>query len=110
MVIGRKRPDGLFVVRVVGNSMNAAKDLKGGTAEEGDYIVVDCENADPKNGDYVLSVIDDAANIKRFYKDDGEIRLVSESTMDVPPIVLHEDDVNSKGYLVNGVVLRVIKN
>jgi repressor LexA len=109
-VLGRKKPNGLFAVKVIGNSMNSAKDLKGGPAEEGDYVIADCGKTDPQNGDYVLSIIDDAANIKRFYKDDGEIRLVSEATMDIPPIVLHEDDVNSKGYLVNGVVLRVIKN
>jgi len=57
-----------------------------------------------------LSVINDAANFKRFYKNDEEIKLVSESTLDIPPIILHKDDVNTSGYMVNGVVVRVIKN
>lgn len=107
--IGRSRPDGLMAVKAVGHSLNNA-DVDGDNIEEGDYVIVDC-NKEPKNGDYVLSVIDGGANFKKFYKDDakGEIRLISESTYEIPPIVIHEEDVESLGYLVNGVVVRVIK-
>ena len=76
-----------------------------------DYVIVDCKQQQ-SNGDYVLSIIDGAANFKKFFKDDSkhEIRLVSESTQEIPPIILHDSDINSSGYMVNGVVVRVVKN
>lgn len=108
--IGRSKPDGLMAVKAVGHSLNNA-DIDGDNIEEGDYVIVDC-NKQPKNGDYVLSVIDGGANFKKFYKDDvkGEIRLMSESTYEIPPIIIHEEDIEPSGYLVNGVVVRVIKH
>lgn len=104
------KPENLIAVRAVGESLNKAK-IKGESVESGDYLIVDCKKQ-LRNNDYVLSVIDGAANFKKFYKDDNkkEIRLISESTFDIPPIVLHEDDVNTLGYVVNGVVVRVVKN
>jgi len=107
--ISKNTPDGLIVIRAVGNSLNRAS-IDGESIEEGDYVVVDTKKQ-PVNGDYVLSIIDGAANFKRFYKnkDKREIKLVSKSTQDMPPIVLHEEDLESSGYLVNGVVIRVIK-
>jgi len=110
-VIKEKTPKGYFAIRAVGNSMNLAKDLKGGTIENGDYVIVNSARM-PKNGDYVLSIIDEAANIKRYYKDNiiKEIRLVSESTINFPPITLSENDLDEKSCFINGVVERVIKN
>jgi len=106
----RSKPDGLIAVRAVGESLNKAN-IGGENIEDGDYVVVDCKQQ-PSNGDYVLSIIDGAANFKKFFKDDSkhEIRLVSESTQEIPPIILHDSDINSSGYMVNGVVVRVIKN
>lgn len=106
----RSKPDGLIAVRAVGESLNKAN-IGGENIEDGDYVVVDCKQQ-PNNGDYVLSIIDGAANFKKFFKDDSkhEIRLVSESTQEIPPIILHDSDINSSGYMVNGVVVRVIKN
>jgi len=109
-IIGRNKPDQLYVVKAVGNSMNNANDVKGGPIDSGDYVVVDHGNTDPDNGDYVLSVIDGAANIKRFYKNGNEIRLVSESKSEIPPIILTKEDIEANSYLVCGVVVRVIKN
>ena len=107
--LGVSKPDGLIVIRAVGDSLNKA-DINGDAIDNGDYVVVDSKKQ-PKNGDYVLSVIDDAANFKKFFKDEkkNEIRLLSESTFDLPPIVLHEEDLEGFGYLVNGVVVRVVK-
>jgi SOS-response transcriptional repressor LexA len=104
-------PDKLIAIKAVGDSLNKAN-IRGDEVEDGDYLVVDCSNTDPSDGDYVLSIIDGLANFKKFYKDDikKEIRLVSESTLNIPPITLHEDDMNTSGYLVNGVVIRVVKN
>lgn len=100
----------VFVIKAVGNSLNAAQDVIGGpTIEDGDMVIIDKSNQNPKNGDYVLSIIDDAANLKRFYRDaDGTVRLVSESTENIPPILIHPDDFVS--FMINGVVVRVIKN
>jgi len=104
------RPENLMALRAIGESLNRAN-IKGERVEHDDYLIVDCAKQ-PKNGDYVLSIIDGAANFKRFYKDDAkkEIRLVSESTLNIPPIILHTDDLEELGYLVNGVVVKVIKN
>jgi SOS-response transcriptional repressor LexA len=109
--IDAKNHDVLFVIKVVGDSMNQAKEVRGGTIESGDYVIIN-PGRNPKNGDYVLSIIDEAANIKRFYRDlvNKEVRLVSESSIDFPPIILSENDLKEKNYFINGVVERVIKN
>lgn len=105
--LNKSTPNGLIVVKAVGDSLNKAN-IGGNNVEDGDYVIVDCKQQ-PRNGDYVLSIIDDAANFKRFYKDDKEIRLISESTLDIPPIIFHQEDLENSSYLVNGVVARVIK-
>lgn len=108
--LGEKSSQNLFVVRAMGDSMNRAQNVRGGTIENGDYVIVNSAGV-PQNGDYVLSIINNAANIKRFYRDDvhKEIRLLSESTIDFPPIILSEEDLEEKSYFVNGVVVRVVK-
>jgi SOS-response transcriptional repressor LexA len=109
--LNRSTPTGLIAVRAMGKSLNKAN-INGDSIEDGDYVIVDCKKQPQDHGDYVLSVIDGAANFKKFAKDDNkkEIRLLSESTLPIPPIVLHEDDVDGGNYLVNGVVIKVIKN
>ncbi|MCF7820145.1 MAG: winged helix-turn-helix transcriptional regulator [Candidatus Pacebacteria bacterium] len=105
----KKSPEGLFIVKAVGKSLNKAS-INGKSIKDGDYVVIDA-HLQPRDGDYVLSVIDGAANIKRFYHDrvNREIRLVSESTLKIPPIVLHEDDIHTTGYAINGVAVKVIR-
>lgn len=107
--IGRLNKAGLFVVIAEGDSLNNAKDIKGGTIETGDYVVIDGNNKSPKNGQYVLSIIDGMANLKRFYKDDEnkQIRLESESNMATKPIYIQQDLFED--YMINGVILGVIK-
>lgn len=108
-MLGSKNPEGLFVLKAAGDSLNRAKKVKGGEIESGDYVVIDSKKRDPKDGDYILSVIDDCANLKRFYKDKktGQIALVSESKTDIPPIYIHPSDYSN--YMVNGEIARVIK-
>ncbi len=108
-VLHHKRLDQLFVVKAVGNSLDRALAIDGGPIEDGDFVVVDYSNRTPNNGDYVLSLIDGSANLKRFYLDEisGRIALVSESSLKIPPIYIHESDFAD--FLVNGVVVGVIK-
>ncbi len=105
----RYAPDGAnwFAVRATGDSMNKAS-VNRQNIEEGDLVVVNPNDKLPKDGDYVLSVIDGLANIKRFYRDEsGQITLVSESTSQHEPIYIHPDDPLS--YVVAGVVRHVLK-
>lgn len=97
----------VFAIRAKGASMNKAKVDGKFSIEDGDYVIISKENKTPENGDYVLSVIDDVANIKKFYfdKENNQINLLSESTENYPPIIIHPDDK----YLVNGIVKYVIK-
>jgi repressor LexA len=98
----------LFALRAVGNSMNKT-DVAGKNIEDGDYVIVDAK-AIPKAGDCVVSIIEGMANIKRFYPDPKNncVVLVSESTQDVPPIYIHESDMND--YLTNGKVIMIMKD
>jgi|SRR3989344_9332516 len=98
----------LFAIQVEGNSMNRAN-VNGKNIGNGDYIIIDPQVKNPKNGDYVLSVIDDVANIKRYYwdKENNQIVLTSESTQNFPPIIIDPQEVSN--YLVNGKVIQVIK-
>lgn len=96
----------LFALKVVGRSMNQAS-LNGKTIDNGDYVVADGRDPyQPSTGDYVVSNIDGMANIKRFVRDDvnKQIVLMSESSDDYPPIVIHPDD-----YLVKYKIIHVVK-
>jgi repressor LexA len=103
------RGPGIFAVRAMGSSMNRAS-VNGKNIVEGDFVLVDREDKDVRSGDYVLSVINGAANIKRLIRDTfhQQIVLLSESTQFLPPIYIHPDDFND--YLLNGKVLDVIKS
>lgn len=101
------KKDGIFALRVEGDSMNKAKiDKK--NIEQGDFVLVDSEYRIPKNGDYVLSIIDGMANLKKFERDvkTRDIRLVSESTNSKhkPVYISSKDD-----YMINGRIVAVIK-
>lgn len=96
----------VFAIRAQGLSMNRTS-INGMSIEDGDYIIIDSDYRTPRNGDVVLSVIDDMANIKKYVFDEenNQIVLVSQSTKDIPPIYVHEDD----SFMVNGKVIQVIK-
>jgi len=101
----QKKKD-LFAIEVKGNSMNKAKAC-GGTIEDGDWIIIDKNVSQPKNGDYVLSIIGGVANVKKFQfdKTNNQIILTSQSTEKYSPIFIHPDD----SYLIGGQVIQVIK-
>jgi repressor LexA len=96
----------VFAIKAQGLSMNKAN-INGQSIEDGDYLIIDSDYRNPRNGDVVLSVIDDMANIKRYVFDEenNQIVLMSQSTKDIPPIYVHEDD----SFMINGKVIQVIK-
>ena len=97
----------VFALRAEGNSLNKA-DINGKKVESGDFVIVDSENISPHDGDYVVSVIDGMANIKKYRldKDHSRIALLSESTQEYSPIFIHEND----NFRINGKVVDVVKN
>ncbi|HDH31560.1 MAG TPA: hypothetical protein ENH26_02180 [Candidatus Wolfebacteria bacterium] len=97
----------LFILRAEGNSMNKANIKNGKSIEDGDFVIVDADQISPESGQYVVSVIDGMANIKKFILDRENKRVIlkSESTQDYLPIFIHEDDQ----YKVSGRVIDVIK-
>lgn len=101
-----RKTKNIFAVRANGLSMNKTN-VNGNTIEDGDYLLVDSEQTSPSDGDVVLSIIDDMANIKKYVWDkiNNQIVLVSESTQDIPPIYIHEDD----SFMINGKIIQVIK-
>lgn len=104
--VGSKAKHQLFALKVDGPSMNRAE-VDGKKIEDGDYIIVDADLHDPKDGQIVLSIIDGMANVKRFRRDTEhqQVVLVSDSTHDFPPIYIHESD----DFLINGTVIQVVK-
>jgi repressor LexA len=95
-----------FVIKADGDSMNKSN-INGNNIENGDYVVIDKGNTSVNNGDYILSIIDNMANIKKYFidKENNQIILMSESTQDYPPIYISEND----NFIVNGKVIQIIK-
>lgn len=99
--------DGVFALRAKGDSMNKAK-IGGRNIEEGDFVLIDSDYRSPQTGDYVLSVIDGHANLKRFRVDkrSGQITLKPESTNPRhKPIFISSDD----DFMINGKIIAVLK-
>ena len=100
-----KKKDNVFALIAKGDSMNKAQ-INGNNIEENDYVVVDGNMRTPNSGDYILSVIDNCANIKKYARTkDGNVALLSESTSNYPPIYIGENDQ----FIVNGKIIQVIK-
>jgi len=98
----------VFAVKAVGSSMNQAN-IGGKNIEENDYVLIDHNDKDIQTNDYVLSVIDGMANIKKIIIDHlhSQIALVSESTFNYPTIYL--ENTEELNYFFNGKVIQVIK-
>lgn len=97
----------VFALRAEGNSLNRAS-IDGKNVESGDFVIVDSENTSPHDGDYIVSVIDGMANIKKYLLDkkNSRIALLSESTQEYSPIFIHEND----DFKINGKIVDVVKN
>lgn len=79
-----------FVLKVHGTSMINAGIM------DGDYIFVNsCRNAE--NGEIIVALIDDSATVKRFYKEDGHIRLQPENN-EMEPIIVEDCQILGKVF------------
>ena len=72
--------DTAFVLHVHGESMIEAGIL------DGDLVVVR-QQATAENGDIVVAMVEDEATVKRFYREQGHIRLQPENPYMEPIIV-----------------------
>jgi SOS-response transcriptional repressor LexA len=63
-------------------------------------------NLEPKNGQIVVAVLDDAAVVKRFYKKKNEIELVSENP-EFEPIVIEK---KYQSFRLVGIVIGVYRS
>lgn len=98
----------VFAIKAVGFSMNKAN-IAGRNIEDGDYVIIDPSDKNFRNNDYILSIIDEMANIKKIIidKSNCQIALISESTYQYPNIFIDESEASK--YLINGKVIQVIK-
>lgn len=81
----------IFILKVKGESMIKAGILNG------DYVIVEQRDT-AENGEIAVVLIDDSATIKRFFKENGHIRLQPENDLMEPIIV--EDDIRILGKVV----------
>ncbi|MCZ7608554.1 MAG: transcriptional repressor LexA [Ignavibacterium sp.] len=94
-----KMPQDSFLLRVKGDS------LKDAYIFSGDIVIVN-PNLEPKNGQIVVAVLDDAAVVKRFYKKKNEIELISENP-EYKPIVI---DKKYALFQVVGIVVGIYRS
>lgn len=99
------KKENLFALIVKGDSMDLAE-IEGKNIKEGSYLIVQ-KDAEIKDGDVVVAIIDNSATVKRFKKGDGIITLYPESTNPLnQPIFLDEDT----DVMFNGKVIKVLEN
>ncbi len=94
-----RMPRDSFLLKVKGDS------LKDAYIFTGDVVIVN-PNLQPKNGHFVVAVLDDAAVVKRFYKRKNKIELRSENP-EYDPITI---DKNYPGFRLVGVVIGVYRS
>ena len=78
----------VFMLTVKGESM-----INMGIYDGDNIIVSKCSSA--RNGEVVVALVDDSATVKRFYKEDGHIRLQPENDY-MLPIILKEATILGK--------------
>jgi len=92
-------PKDSFLLKVKGDS------LKDAYIFSGDIVIVN-PNLEPKNGQIVAAILDDAAVVKRFYKKKNGIELVSENP-EYKPIVI---DKKYPSFKLVGIVVGVYRS
>lgn len=78
----------MFMLQVKGESMISCGIL------DGDYIIVE-QSSTAQNGEIIVALIEDSATVKRFYKENGHIRLQPENP-DMEPIIVDDCKILGK--------------
>jgi len=94
-----RMPKDSFLLRVKGNS------LKDAYIFSGDIVIVN-PNMQPRNGQIVVAILDDAAVVKKFYKKRNEIELISENP-EFKPIVI---DKKYQNFKLVGIVIGIYRS
>jgi len=90
----------VFVLRVKGDSMIEDH------IQDGDYVIVE-KRAEAKNGETVVALLDrDKATLKRFYRENGHVRL-QPANPGMQPLIVEEGDFSIQGVVIG--VLRKFK-
>ncbi len=79
-----------FVLKVHGSSMINVGIM------DGDFIFVNCCST-ASNGEIVVALVEDSATVKRFYKENGHIRLQPEND-DMEPIIVPDCRILGKVF------------
>ncbi len=87
--------DGDFILRVKGDSMKDAGILAG------DYVVVRSEDT-ASNGEIVVALVGEEATVKRFFRENGRVRLQPENKAFKP--------IRTKNAKVLGIVVGVFRS
>jgi repressor LexA len=89
-MIGRRD---VYLLKVRGESMVDEQ------IRDGDYVIVE-RRTDPRNGEVVVALFDGGqATLKKFYREDGRIRL-QPAHPSMKPILVPEDQVAIRGVVV----------
>jgi repressor LexA len=94
-----RMPKDSFLLRVKGDS------LKDAYIFSGDIVIVN-PNLEPKNGQIVVAILDDAAVVKRFYRKKNEIELVSEN-QEYRPLVIEK---KYPSFRIVGIVIGIYRS
>ena len=82
------RSEGVFMLRVKGDSMIGAGIM------DGDYALVR-QQASAEDGDIVVAMVEDEVTIKRLYRGDGHIRLQPDHPT-LPPVLIPQATILGK--------------
>jgi len=94
-----RMPNESFLLRVKGDS------LKDACIFNGDLVIVN-PNKLPKNGDFTVAILDDAAVVKRYYKKENIIELHSENP-EYEKILVTE---SAQAFQIVGVVVGIYRS
>ena len=94
-----RMPKDSFLLRVKGDS------LKDAYIFSGDIVIIN-PNLEPRNGQIVVAILDDAAVVKRFFKRKSQIELISENPEYEPMII----DKKYPSFKIVGIVVGVYRS
>src|SRR5512139_2953452 len=97
-LFGIRPAQSVFALRVKGDSMIEAHIL------DGDTVLVR-EQAEARNGDIVVALVEGEATVKRFFLEEGRVRLQPENRA-MSPIIIERGELRIAGKVV-GVMRRV---